>query len=224
MPVNTHLEVKSLAFVMLGDFNPALIQPFWLAKKDLIRESEAQKTKVDLIHNELVRFDLGWAKVEVKPDRFEISTSSFPHFGPLLVLIKGIFTFLNETPIKAVGINFIYDLNLKTKTKFYEFGNVFAPLSNWDFLNEARVINLEFLEKERSDKVPGHYRIRIQSSNAISSFGVNIVITDHYEVDAIKNEKDNGIVKLITTHWPAALARADKHLEDIWNKFEPQHG
>ncbi|TSJ34915.1 hypothetical protein FO440_24050 [Mucilaginibacter corticis] len=224
MPVNTHLEVKSLAFVMLGDFNPALIQPFWLAKKELIRESEAQQTKVELIHNELVRFDLGWAKFDVKPDRFEISTTSEPHFGLVRDLIIGIFTFLNETPIKAVGINFVYDINLKTAEKFYSFGNTFAPLKNWDFLNEARVVNLEFFEKDRSDKLPGHYRIRIQSSNAISSFGVNIVITDHVDVDTSRSEKDNGLVKLINSYWPTALEKADRHMDNLWNKFEQQNG
>ena len=219
MLVNNFIEIKSLAIVILGDFNPAIIQPFWLAKKELIRESEATQAKVNLIHNELVMFDLGWAKFEVKPDRFEISTPSEPYFRPLIDLLSGIFTYLPETPTTAVGINYIYDLNLKTPERYYNFGDKFVPLINWDFLNEARVINLDILEKDRKDNIPGHYRIRVESSNRLSTFGVNIVLTDHMEVKTEKAGKENAILQLIGKHWKHSSELADKNIQAIWDKF-----
>ena len=56
------LEIETFSIVFVGDFNPVILQPFWLANKGLIRESEATNAKVEVIHNEVVKFELATKK------------------------------------------------------------------------------------------------------------------------------------------------------------------
>lgn len=219
MSVEKFIDNKLLAIVVLGSFNPTIFQPFWLAQKQLIKESEAENTKVNLIHNELVNYDLGWAKIEVRPTRFEISTESVPYFSLVRDLLLGIFFYLRETPITAVGINYYYKLSLQTEKLYYEFGDKMAPLKNWSFLNDARLISIEILEKDRSDKVPGHYRIKIDGDDT-RQFGAIVLMNSHFEIETNDNNKTNEVVRIIEQFWAETSERAEKNLNNIWNALE----
>ncbi len=59
-----NLEAYTLSIVFVGDFNPAIIQPYWLANKKLIREQEAENAKVGILHNEITKFNIDWATIE----------------------------------------------------------------------------------------------------------------------------------------------------------------
>jgi hypothetical protein len=67
--------------------------------------------------------------------------------------------------------------------------------------------------------LPGHLRIRIESTNA-NDFGVNIVITDHLDVDTLKPGKENELVQILNKQWQSAANNAEKCLNEIWNKYE----
>jgi hypothetical protein len=95
------LQIKTMSIVLIGDFNPVIIQPFWLASRKLIREQEAQNAHVEIIHNELVKFELDWVSIEITKNRFEAKSSQEPYFDPMRDLCVGIFEFLRETPIKS---------------------------------------------------------------------------------------------------------------------------
>jgi hypothetical protein len=45
-----------VSIVLVGNFNPAIFQPAWLAAKGLIRESEASAAVVEVIHPELAQY------------------------------------------------------------------------------------------------------------------------------------------------------------------------
>ena len=214
MSENKFLENKSLAIIILGNFNPSIFQPFWLAKKKLITEEEAQDAKVDIIHNELVVFSLGWAKIDVRLDRFEISTNSEPYFSVLKDLVVGIFFYLKETPAKAIGINYVFKLGLQDEKRYYDFGNKVAPLSNWDFMNDSRLTSIEVLERERSDGAPGHYRIRIESDQSVK-FGVSVLMNDHFDLKHTSKENSSEILQVIETKWLESAKKADLHMGKI---------
>lgn len=50
--LDKYLKIETLSVVFIGDFNPVIIQPFWLSQKTLIRDDEAENAKVEVIHNE----------------------------------------------------------------------------------------------------------------------------------------------------------------------------
>ncbi|MCK9613513.1 MAG: hypothetical protein PHR81_11800 [Bacteroidales bacterium] len=215
-----YLQVNSLSIVFIGDFNPVIIQPFWLANKKLIKEQEAVDTDVELIHNELVKFDLGWASTEITKKRFEVRTAKEPYFEPLRDLVISIFTILPETPIEAMGINHIMHFALPDKDKFYEFGNKLAPLNNWeDVINNPRVLSFEVHEKERKDGLPGFVRIKVRPSDQNIQYGVSININDHYALSPGENGRNGEMMKCLKDNWANSYTRADEIIEKLWEKI-----
>jgi hypothetical protein len=213
------LQINTLSIVFAGEFNPVIIQPFWLAHKKLIREQEAENAKVDLIHHELVRIDFDWAFIEITKDRFEIRSSKEPYFEPVRDLALGIFNILKETPIRALGMNHIFHFALNDERRYYDFGDKLAPLKNWNtFMKDPKMLQLEIFEKTRPDGLNGHYRVRIQPSDQISptNFGVAIYINNHFSVEAGQKGRNREMLSTLAENWSNSFTRASDICNNIW--------
>jgi hypothetical protein len=212
-----NLEAYTLSIVFIGDFNPAIVQPFWLANRKLIREQEAQNADVRMIHNDLAIFDIGWVFFNVSRYRFEVKTTQEPYFEAVRDLIIEIFRILKETPLTSIGINHLRYFDLKDKDRYYHFGNKIAPLNLWnDHLNDPRLLSFEIIETQREDKLKGQTRIRIQQPDIKipSSFGVLININDHIDI-----EEGSTAIKTLSTNWSLSFDRIDKITESLWDKI-----
>ncbi len=211
-----YLETYKLVIVVLGNFNPSIVQPFWLAHKKLIREKEAQNAEVELVHKEISRFNIGWAHFEITPQRFQITTTQEPYFEPVRDLVVEIFKILKETPINSFGINHLRYFDLRDKERHYNFGNKLAPLNNWnEFLNDPRLLLLQITERERRDGHKGTYNILIQSPDIqiASGFGVLININDDIKCE------NSDFVTTFSKNWESSFKKADDTSESIWNKI-----
>lgn len=210
--LDENIERKELNIVFLGAFNPVIITPIWLASKSLIRESEANKANIKIIHNEVVEFELDWVAFNVTQRRFQITTSQEPYFEVVRDLVIGIFSILKETPISAFGINHNHVITLKTQERYYEFGNKICPLSNWsDTLNDARLQKVEIVDKSSKLKDEGSITITIYSiSEKGLSFVVGFNINDHYNFDEQSNLKFN--TSYISKYWDRSIDIANKLL------------
>jgi len=214
-----YLQIRVLSLVFLGDFNPVILQPYWLAEKKLIREQEAQDAKVDIIHNDLSRIDLGWMNFDIQRSRFELRTSQTPYFEPLRDLCVGIFEILKETPVKSLGINHVFYYALPKKEMYYDFGNVLAPLKNWDnFIHDPRLLQLEIHEETRIDGLNGYYRVKINPSEQKLStpYGISININDHFSLKDGDSGRRGEILEILKKRWKSSSARADSVTEEIW--------
>jgi hypothetical protein len=217
--LNDYLQIRTLSIVFLGDFNPVIFHPSWLADKKLIREQESLDAKIELIHSELSRIDLGWVSLEVQRTRFEIRTSQLPYYEPTRDLCVSIFEILKETPIKGLGINHIMHYALKSQEDYYRFGNVLVPLEKWNgFLNDARLLQLEIHEKDRQDKQNGYYRIKIQPSEQKlkTPYGISININDHFSLKEGDPGRRGEILDILRKNWKKSFDRANSVTEEIW--------
>ena len=181
--LDRYLQIETRGSVFLGDFNPSIFQPFWLASKNLIQEEEAKNAKIDVVMNELSRFQLGeWLSVEVSRNRCEFKTMKSPYFSPMKDLASNVFRILGETPIKAVGINNIYDLSLKNEENYYKFGDSLAPLSNWsDSLDSPKLLNIEIVEtQEEAKQLLKRINISPTPLELKVNFGVNFNVNNHF--------------------------------------------
>ncbi len=203
--------IKKLHLVLVGDFNPSIVTPWWLATKKLIPDIEAESAEVEIIHKGIAQFSIGWAIFEVTTDRFEVKVSEESYFEPLKDLVTGIFQILKETPVKGVGINHLNYFSLKNQDKMYEFGNKIAPLNLWDnIINEPRLINLEIFEQTRKDNKDGQYRLRITPSDILSiPFGVLMSINDHFNI------KSKNVSDVISDNWNDSFKRATESINHI---------
>lgn len=212
------LQVYTLSIALLGEFNPVIIQPYWLAYKKLIRENEGANAKVELIHEELVRFKIGeWALIEATRNRFEFRTSDERHFEPLVDLAISIFSILKETPIKAMGVNHVKHYDLSNAGAYYDFGNRLVPLNNWDVFNNPKLLEVEILEQPRSDKFDGYYRAKFSPSDLIQPFGILFSLNDHYTFKESKtNNRTDQMISTLKDCWETSKAKATEITEKVW--------
>lgn len=211
MELKDVLQINMCSIVFIGNFNPAVFQPFWLANKKLIRESEAEQTKLELIHNDLVKFDLGWVNLQVTQERFELRTTQEPYFLPVRDLAIGVFTLLNETPITSLGINHVFHCAFKDEKTLYEFGNLLSPLNNWNTqMNEPRLLNLAIIEQKRMDGLDGHYRIQILPSKTklTTKFAVEININDHFNIMHNQTGRNGEMISVLKDNWDSSFQKA----------------
>lgn len=221
--LDKYLRVETIVVIFVGDFNPMIFQPSWLSAKGLIREDEATAAKVDVIHNEITRYEIGdWLQFEVTRDRCSFTTLKEPYFEPMRDLMTGIYKILRETPIRALGINNVYDLSLKSPEDYFLFGSKLTPLDFWtDNLNDPRLLQLEIFEKEKENKdknFNASRRIRITpSSDQRNSFGVSININNHYDLIGAKDAEPS--IVLLNDNWEVSFSYSRKIVEDLLKKI-----
>lgn len=222
--LHDYLQVYTISIVFLGDFNPVIVQPYWLANKKLIRDQEAQSAEVEIIHSEISKFKIkDWLSIEITRDRFELRTSQEPYFAPMKDLAISIFKSLNETPIKAVGVNHLKYFAITNEDDYYKFGDKLAPLNNWSgFINSPKLLNLEIVEQKRKDKLNGSLRIRVQPSDLKLStkYGILININDHFATEASSKGRDGEVIKMLGENWSASLDRSTEIVESIWQNVQ----
>ncbi len=73
-------EIQGSSIVLLGDLNPKIFQPAWFAAEKLIRKPEAEAAEIEIIHPEVVIFNLEWLRLEVTRERFSASTTQEPYY------------------------------------------------------------------------------------------------------------------------------------------------
>jgi len=213
---NRHAYIISVIFV--GEFNPVIVQPFWLASKGLIKEEEAESANVEVIHNELVRYSLEWASIQITRNRFEIRSTQQAYFEPLKDLAASVFEVLRETPLRAVGINHIRHYTISEK-QYRDLGDTLAPFKNWKgALEDPQLLKVEMLQKN-SDGTS--YRIRIQPSDYLKApFSFMINLNDHTPAvpTAGRISPAMQIVAAFKTRWRSSSLYADQ-VEDTIEKL-----
>lgn len=218
--LNDYFQIYKCSIVVVGSFNPAIIQPYWLAQKKLIREQEAQNAEIDMIHSGIARFKLEWCEFEILNDRFEIKSTQQHMFSAMKDLIISIFNILKETPVQAYGINHIMYYGIPDQKRYYDLGFRLGTLNNWDgILTDPRMFSVEIGEMKRHDGKDGVYRIQIQPSDTklSSGFGIMVGINDHLQLKENKNGKE--FVNSISETFENSVQRSKSLPEKLWQKL-----
>ena len=197
------LVSQRVNIVVLGTFNPSIINPSWLALKHIIREEEAEYAQIEIIHSEVVQFKLKWTEISGDINRFSFGTSLSTHFDALKDLVISIFHVLSETKIRAIGLNHIFDLNLQNKELYNEVGSKLTNFDLFSTLSDPKMLGLEILNSERYDDRKGYYRLRIIPTGKKGSYTADININDHIDVS---NEEIP--IDVIEKAWTSSHAKA----------------
>lgn len=197
--LDKYLQSKRLNVTFVGDFNPVIFQPAWLASKKLIREDEAENATIEVIHSEVVQYKIGdWLQFECTRDRCVFTSLQEAYFVVVKDLINGIFSLLKETPVRAFGINATYNINSQSKENYYNFGKKLTPLTLWDNdINDPRLAKIEILEHKRKDfdKTEASRSITITSSkDPRIPYGILINVNNHFLVNKPENSESANIL------------------------------
>jgi hypothetical protein len=204
--------------VAVGAFNPAIVTPDWLARHDLISEAERDEclgTMQALISNGIMAFDAEWFGFRLIKNQLAISSTkgATPRVKDLA---WGILRLLPETPLSAMGMNFVADVQFDSAEEYHQFGDALVPKTIWGHLFPDRSVgvanlNIAINASPRTSGVAqdttDQKRFIIQPSNLVGPNAVNIVFNDHRildgEVPALH------AADILDRHWDKALVDAE---------------
>jgi len=200
------IELQNHSIVAVGDLNPAIFQPAWIAAAGLINRGEAQAADIQVISSQAALFDVhDWLSVQVLPDRFFAGTSHEPYYRPLYDLVLSTFSKLVHTPIKMLGINCSYHCRLGDESWEY-LSEQLAPSERWSgFLDRPQMRSLT-MERQRPSDPKGYQRIKVEPSVRMQN-GIYVEINNHYEVDA-EESGCRAMLRVLNEEWGGKSAES----------------
>lgn len=213
-------EPRGNAILFHGAFNPQILQPAWLAARDLIREAESETAEIEVVHPDIVVFALDWAALEVERERLTISsTPKTETFEQVRDLALGIIQTLSHTPIHSVGLQFYGDYSMKDQETRDQLGWALAPPEPFQGLLERPgmgLLRMEGFRPGEQDDEKGALRVRIEPSRRLTPHGVHISVLDHYIFgDPTDIEGADSAIACIEENWAESIERAAAIPEQI---------
>jgi hypothetical protein len=215
-------EINRIDVVLLGDFNPKIFSPAWLAAHDLIGEQESEDANIEIIHSDVAIFSLPWFRAQITRDRFSIFTEQEAYFGILYDLVSHAFKILEHTPIHTFGYNWGMHFKCNSEEEWHGFGHYVAPPKIWTgILENPALFRLEMTEKyPPSDLLDGTMKIRVEPSRRIN-LGVFININHHFAVP--EKESVRGcrlIMSKFEENWENSRKKSEELIYQLLGNFE----
>jgi hypothetical protein len=211
-------EISGTSVVLIGSFNPAIIQPAWLASKGLIGESEADAANIDVITHDISAFSTDWLRVLVTGDRFLCASEVAPSFDLLRDLTVGIFRHLAETPITAMGINRSFHFPAPSEEAWHAFGHKLAPKDIWNDVMSNPGTRAVVIQGARPDKAVGHVFATVEPSIRVQP-GIYININDHYQLDQMGSSNASAMADVLITNWEPSFGRAQTIVDRLLSEL-----
>ncbi|MGB5942509.1 MAG: hypothetical protein WBG71_06465 [Leeuwenhoekiella sp.] len=210
-------EIYTIGIVLLGNFNPSIITPFWLAHKNLIREVEATSAKIEVIHPNISRFSISdWLDIEATQERIDFKTNRESHFSVLRDLVVSIFSYLDETPIKSLGINHLKHYRMRDKKEYENLGYWLSPLHIFDqVLNQTKLQSIQFRETQDENK-QGVITLTISPSDLIQDRKSVLFNANHHFNS--KGDRSENIIKLLVNNWEYSFLTAKNVMNTLWTQ------
>lgn len=208
--------IYNLSVVLVGNFNPSIVNPSWLAYKKLIRESEAENASIKIIHPEVSNFSLSFVDIHITSDKFILTCDNEADFDLTKDLVISVFTFLNETPISGIGLNHITHFGLQNKKQYDSFGSWLSPHSLWEgVLRDPKLLEIRIVE-QFEDNNPVKNMVVISPSEKIKNFGVQFKLNYHIELSRTKTKHH---VTAINNNWEKSFEKSKLILNSLIERF-----
>lgn len=211
-------EIEAASIVLLGNLNPSIFQPAWLAAHDLIRKEESNAAKISIIAPQIAQFSLDWVNLEVTEERFSASTTDPAYHEPLRDLVLGIFTLLEHTPLKKMGINRHMHYKIPSVDRWHAFGDLLAPKNIWkELLRSPGMASLTIQDRPiEQEGLRTEVNIKVEPSRRVHP-GIFISVNNHHEdssEDALKR-----LMSILRDRW---LELQTYSLRIAWHLLEKE--
>ncbi|HYP55190.1 MAG TPA: hypothetical protein VEQ41_02660 [Solirubrobacterales bacterium] len=215
-------ERRGNAIILQGSFNPQILQPAWFAGQGLIREAESETADINIVHSEIVAFELDWMHFQVDRDQLTIrSTAKTETPEQVRDLVIGLGQILDHTPIHLVSIEFFAHYALADKAQRDALGWKLVPPDPFKkHLKSAGMRTLKMVGRRTSEETGNNGVITtIEPSAAIEPNGVFISVMDQYELGdpAEPNVGSGPAIDCLKTNWQHSLDRAKAIPADVFS-------
>jgi hypothetical protein len=225
-------ETAGSSIVLVGSFNPAIFQPSWFARQNLITTAEAEASDVKIIHPEICHFETEAFVVHVTKQRFMASTKPNTHWVLLRDLVLGTFYILEHTPVTALGMNRQMHFRVADEAAWHRLGDRLAPKEAWNEVLGGRpgLLTVEILADRRNvdehEAAPAEavkIRVKVQPSVRVTPYGAFFETNEHYpapEADGLRS-----LLATLQERWEGSQEYANYIADHIldWASREPEH-
>jgi len=221
-------EVSQVAVVLLGHFNPAIFQPWWMARHGLISDAAAESAQIGVVHPDITAFVIeGQFSFEVQRERLAITRTVSPYILVADVISKMFGDLLPHTPVARMGINFMVHFDAGSLAKRDEIGQMLAPPAPWGEWGKlvssgegkmhGGMQSLSMIQRNLDDRPAGHILAKIEPSSRIKGrmSGIYMEINDHYEVPEEQAQDARAIVTILQERFDRSLANSRKIVDQI---------
>lgn len=203
--------------VLVGNFNPGIIQPAWLAYHQLILEDEFKKAEIEIIRPEIAIYRVGALTLRVLVERFQVESSTAECVGPMRDFVVGIFRLLEQTPISKFGINRNMHFRMPSSEAWHKVGHQLVPKELWrGIIDEPGTRSVTVIGK-RHGSPSKHFQATVEPSVKIEN-GVFIGTNEHFEVGGESSAGNAIAIDLLAGQWEESLRFSKQIAESIIGK------
>jgi len=219
-------ELGSVSIVLIGNFNPAIFQPAWLAKHDLISSQAAETAQIGIVHPELTSFGIeGSFTLQVERERFAIDRTIAPFIVISDMACKIFEELLPHTPIKKLGINRLIHFDAGSPEIRDRIGERLAPREPWGewgtlvSSGEGRLHGglraITMIQNNVSDRPAGWIQAKLEPSLRIKGgrSGIFMEVNDHYEVSAAEDAGE--IIAILAANFDRSIRNSENIIDQI---------
>ncbi|MEE4359742.1 MAG: hypothetical protein V2I97_24945 [Desulfococcaceae bacterium] len=174
-------EIKALGIVLIGAFNPKIFHPYWMKSVELLTETEAGDSKIEINNNDISIFTIDWLRFEITQQRLTIYSEQDPYFDRIIDLTCNLFRVLRHTPVYIMGINHHYHYQFSSEEAWHKIGHTLAPKDCWKKVFQQPGMQRIEIHSPREDDYNGHMVVRCDNSQRVFP-GIQIHLNDHYEI------------------------------------------
>ncbi len=200
-------EFETASVVLVGNFNPRIFHPAWLAARDLIAEDAVEGSTIGAITDQVAAFRVDWLELHILASRFQASTSDPSHYPSLSELVRGVFSLLEFTPVRQMGINRSLHLRVRDEDEWHRLGDLWAPKEPWqDILSGKRPCGRPgtgalTIQGDREGSTAVYTRVTVAPSGKVTP-GIYVSTNEHYQL--AEEEPVGTLMRTLEAEWTEA--------------------
>lgn len=200
--------------VLLGAFNPLILDPYWLVQHEIIDEFElehARDTGKWLVSRDITIVEFRRFSLQADPNRVQVAMTQETE-TPLLMadVVVNIFRQLSHTPVQAVGLNHARHEEL-SEDRSEGILNRLAPSDVVENLVPGiGVANLSW-RAARPDDYAGQIAVTVQPSVQVR--GLFLSLNDHYDLGGGGNGESAS--NLVAEEYQESSRRSDEIIAKV---------
>ena len=200
-------EIEGANIVVIGTFEPPVLQPDWFATQGLISHEETYMANVQMNRQDSVAFTTDRFEVKAKRDQLFVGTTHGPSFPRLTDIVTGVLALL-QPDVSKLGINRDTHFALASVEAWRDIAQRLAPPTNWDLVPNPGMRSLA-IQGSRPDREPGAVLVRVEPSVRVRP-GIYIQVNDHFEVSEPPSAEGRAeAARIVSESWDRSMTQAE---------------
>jgi hypothetical protein len=212
------LEEDHPSIVIVGGFDPRVLQPNWFRAQKLLGQEEADQAEVKVLVPQFTDWSTDSLLIQITQDRFLGQAKVESAADALRDLVVGMLQLLDQTLATALGLNRTMHFDVGGEDNWHKVGHRLAPKELWrPYLKGQPGMNsLQIEDRSRVDGLPGKVVITVQPS---LKYKHGVFFDVNNEVNNVDGKPGTSFFsETIRDHWSRLLTEALSMAETLLNE------